>query len=139
MTTADTSRIMSLAAKDAKSQQQVLHSKYPISSTWEFTLGNDEKVKGEIYCTDPIAELVVLQDQLNDIRIVSVANIRDSKQLNEASKEQLEVAASNMAHTKKALEEREKRAIRLAQESLRHLNPNVSGIFAVGANHEKIS
>ena len=115
-----------MANAKEKSQQPTLHTKYPISSTWEFTLENGDKIQGQIYCTDPIAEIVVLQDQLNDIRMVTVASIRDSKQVSEASKEQLQMAMENMAHTKKALEEREKRAIRLAQESIKHLNPNVS-------------
>lgn len=107
-----------------------LYTRYPISSQWEFTLTNGETVKGDVYCTDPLADVVVLQDQqLNDIRIVSVSAISQSKQIKEASAEALQQAASSannsVVHTKKALEEREKRAIRLAQESLKHLNPKV--------------
>mmetsp|Transcript_19629 Transcript_19629/g.31622 ORF Transcript_19629/g.31622 Transcript_19629/m.31622 type:complete len:204 (+) Transcript_19629:241-852(+) len=107
-----------------------LYSKYPISSQWEFTLKNGETVKGEIYCTDPVADLVVLQDPLNDIRMISVSSIQESRQVNEASagaKQKLTSSSSNnVVHAKKALEEREKRAIRLAQDSFKHLNPKAT-------------
>ena len=109
-----------------KSPAQSLHLKYPISSTWEFTLNDSEVIKGEIYCTDPVAAIVVVKDQLGDVSLISVASIQESKQVNEASSDQVKMAAENMTHTKKVLEEREKRAIRLAQESLKRLNPKVS-------------
>ena len=104
-----------------------LHAKYPISSQWEFKLKNGDVVKGEIYCTDPVAEVVVLQDALKDIRMLSVASISESKQVSEASADAQEKLATgnNVVHAKKALEEREKRAIRIAQDSLKHLNPKV--------------
>ena len=54
---------------------QPLYEKYPISSSWEFTLKNGQSVKGEVYCTDPVADLVILQDSQNDIRMVSVSSI----------------------------------------------------------------
>lgn len=85
-----------------------------MTSKWEFTLKGGEKVSGEIYCTDPVSSLVVVREQ-NDMRMISVSSIQESKLLNAASEEVPKVAL-NMAHTKKALEEREKRAIRLAQE-----------------------
>ena len=109
-----------------KSPAQSLHLKYPISSTWEFTLNDSEVIKGEIYCTDPVAAIVVVKDQLGDVSLISVGSIQESKQVNEASSDQVKMAAENMTHTKKVLEEREKRAIRLAQESLKRLNPKVS-------------
>ena len=124
------------AAAKPQQQQLALYSKYPISSHWEFTLTNGETVKGEVYCTDPFADLVVLQDQLNDIRMVAVSGISESRLVKEASPEALQLAASsssnNIVHAKKALEEREKRAIRLAQEGLKHLNPKVSCTAAKG-------
>jgi hypothetical protein len=96
-------------------------------------LTNGETVKGEVYCTDPVADLVVLQDPLlNDIRMVSASTIiaSESRQVKDAVAESAEAAATkappnSVLHDKKALEEREKRAIRLAQESLKHLNPKV--------------
>lgn len=107
------------------SSQQPLYVKYPISSQWEFTLKNGESVKGEVYCTDPVADLVILQDAQNDIRMISVASI-DAAARDEANEDAtIEPKKVEAVHAKKALEEREKRAIRMAQESLRHLNPKV--------------
>ena len=106
------------------SSTQPLYIQYPVSSSWEFTLTNDDKVQGEVYCTDQVSQMVVLQDQLRDIRMISVAGIRESKQLKEASDDPV-AAPSNPVHAKKALEERERRAIRLAEESFKHINPKV--------------
>jgi hypothetical protein len=113
-----------MAAADTSSTSSTsLYSKYPISSAWELTLQDGEVVKGQVYCADPGAGIVVLQDA-SDIRMVSVASIREAKRTQEASKTP-EPTATEITHTKKALEEREKRAIKLAQESIRHLNPKV--------------
>ena len=106
------------------SSTQPLYIQYPVSSSWEFTLTNDDKVQGEVYCTDQVSQMVVLQDQLRDIRMISVAGIRESKQLKEASDDPV-AAPSNPVHAKKALEERERKAIRLAEESFKHINPKV--------------
>jgi hypothetical protein len=99
---------------NAKMSGEPLHSLYPMTSKWEFTLKNGDKISGEIYCTDPVSDLVVVQEQ-TDIRMISVASIQASKLLSEASGD-IPKLASSMAHSKKALEEKEKRAIRLAQE-----------------------
>jgi hypothetical protein len=105
------------------SSQQPLYAKYPISSQWEFTLKDGQSVKGEVYCTDPVADLVILQDSQNDIRMISVSNI-DAASRDEASEDTtIEQKKVEAVHAKKAMEEREKRAIRMAQESLKHLNP----------------
>ena len=112
------------------SSTEPLYIQYPVSSSWELTLTNDEKVQGEVYCTDPVAQMVALQDQLNGIRMVSVAGIRESKQLKEASDNPIE-APSNPVHAKKALEDREKKAIKLAQESFRHINPKVRQMLVI--------
>jgi hypothetical protein len=107
------------------SASQPLYLQYPMSSSWELTLTNDDKVQGEVYCTDPISQIVVLQDQLSDIRMISVASIREAKLLKEASPDPAAAPPANTVHAKKALEEREKRAIKIAQESFRHINPKV--------------
>ena len=107
------------------SSQQPLYEKYSISSQWEFTLKNGQTVKGEVYCTDPVADLVVLQDTDNGIRMVSVSSI-DAESREEANGEStIEQQKVEIVHAKKALEEREKRAIRMAQDSLKHLNTKV--------------
>lgn len=106
---------------------ELILSKYPMTSEWEFTLEDDECIRGKVYCTDAASGVVVLYDPTtSDIQIVSAASVRESKQLQEASSNPAESVASDVSHTRKILEERERRAIKLAQESLRHLNPKVS-------------
>ena len=106
-----------------------LYAKYPISSQWEFTLKSGESVKGEVYCTDPVADLVILQDSRNnDIRMISVSSIDDESREEANDNDEsstIEQKKMDTVHAKKALDEREKRAIRMAQESLKHLNPKV--------------
>ena len=119
---------MKAASGGGESSSTGLHAKYPISSQWEFKLKNGDVVKGEIYCTDPVAEVVVIQDALKDIRMISLASISESKHVSEASADAqlaLTTPGNNVVHAKKALEEREKRAVRIAQDSLKHLNPKV--------------
>lgn len=104
-----------------------LYSQYPISSSWELTLTNNETVKGEVYCTDPVAEVVVLHNELKEVNIVSVRQIRESKQIKDADEDiAASVSASfNTAIAKKSLDEREKRSLKLAQESWKSVNPKV--------------
>ena len=119
-------------AGGVSSTQQSLCVKYPISSKWEFKLKNGESVKGEVYCADPVSDLVVLQDSDNGIRMVSVSMI-DTASRDEANEDTtIEQNKVEVVHLKKAVEDREKRAIRMAQESLKHLNPKVrrSDIFS---------
>lgn len=109
-------------------QQQPLYMKYPISSQWEFKLKSGETVKGEVYCTDLVADLVILQDSMNDIRMISVSCIdgesrSDDDSATKSGGSAIEKKLEATVHSKKLLEEREKRAIRLAQESLKHINP----------------
>lgn len=93
---------------------KLMLSMYPATSKWEFSLQNGDKVNGEVYCTDPISGLVVLVDR-GDIRLVTAGSIQESKLIEKASAPTIQLRG-NMMHTKKALEEREKRGVRLAQE-----------------------
>mmetsp|Transcript_49869 Transcript_49869/g.55680 ORF Transcript_49869/g.55680 Transcript_49869/m.55680 type:complete len:207 (+) Transcript_49869:106-726(+) len=120
----------SMSSTSSSSLSQPLHLKYPISSQWEFKLNTGELVKGEVYCTDPVADLVILQDsQNNDIRMISITSIKGATPDKDvAASAAVTALACDMkkidtVHIMKVLEEREKRAIRLAQESLKHLNP----------------
>eukprot|EP00536_Pseudo-nitzschia_multiseries_P010413 jgi/Psemu1/297562/fgenesh1_pm.318_\ len=104
--------------------QQPLCTKYAISSQWEFTLKNGQVVKGEIYCTDPMSEMVVIRDAENGIRMISVSSIEsESRQESNGNESTIDLNNFDYVHLKKAMEEREKRALRLAQENLKHLNP----------------
>ena len=87
-----------------------MHLTYPITSKWEFVLQNGDKTSGEVYCTDPVADLLVLVEQGN-MRMITAGNIRESKLLQNATINDL-FQASNMVHTKKALEEREKKLVK---------------------------
>ncbi|VEU38046.1 unnamed protein product [Pseudo-nitzschia multistriata] len=119
------------------SQQQAwfLYAKYPLFSQWEFALKGGKSVEGEIYCIDPEADLIVVQDVENGITMISLESIEaESPSSSCAGKNEENTNAScgttivdepsiDVVHAKKTLEDREKRAIRLAQESLKHLNP----------------
>ena len=115
-------------AGGVSSSQESLYEKYPISSQWEFTLKNGQSVKGEVYCADPNSDLVVLQDSENGIRMISVSMIEAASRDEDLEDTTIEPVNVEAVHAKKTLEEREKRAIRMAQESLKHLNPKVRRI-----------
>lgn len=117
-----------------------LFLQYPVNSVLELTLApNSETVRGLVYCTDDVSNSVVLKKSLthttlaSEIRIINAASIASKKVIHaeapataeegEAA-EELALPLPNVS--KKALEEREKRAIRLAEESFTHINEKVS-------------
>ena len=117
-----------------------LFLQYPVNSVLELTLApNAEVVRGLVYCTDDVSNSVVLKKSLthttlaSEIRIINATSITNKKVIQaeapttaeegEAA-EELALPLPNVS--KKALEEREKRAIRLAEESFRHINEKVS-------------
>ena len=119
------------------SQGKALPSvRYPVNSTWEFTLPNDEVAAGTVYCTDETSQMIVLQKSLVhttlafEVRMVQVASIKKEKLISSSAEnsnnEDATLSKPLPVVQKKALEEREKRAIRLAEESFRHINQNVS-------------
>ena len=123
--------------------------RFPVNSLQQITILPDQEViTGRVYCTDEITRTVVLQKALtyttlsSEIRIISLNSIVQSQPLPEHSNDAAsEAGASGVDDNvvvratpltqplpiiqKKALEERERRAIRLAEESLRHINPKV--------------
>lgn len=125
----------------------LLSVRYPVNSTWEFTLQipeHEEIVSGDVYCTDEISQTIVLQKPLVhtttsfEIRMVQVPSIkkekliRSSAENNNANNSDVnDLTVSGLSTPlpviqKKVLDEREKRAIRLAEESFKHINQNVS-------------
>ena len=113
----------------------LLAQRFPVNSLQELTLSNGETVSGRVYCTDELTGSVVLQKALvhttlaAELRIVAVDSVTKSVVLPEES-ESSAVAATPLTQPlakvqKKALEERERRAIRLAEERLRHINQKV--------------
>ena len=126
---------MASANGSAAAPPGMLAQRFPVNSLQELTLSNGESVSGRVYCTDEVTGSIVLQKALvhttlaSEIRIVAVESVTKSVVLTEESQ------ASAVAPTpltqplpkiqKKALEEREQRAIRLAEERLRHINQKV--------------
>jgi hypothetical protein len=107
---------------------------YPVNSAWEFTLlPNQETITGRVYCTDETSQIVVLQKALvhttlaSEIQMVNVASIVQAKALPDNAETQQVAPLSQPLPKiqKKALEERERRAVRLAEESFQHINQKV--------------
>lgn len=110
-----------------------LFQRFPVDSSWELKLSNGEVVEGRVYTSDENSGLLVLQKDLahttlaTEVRVVQVREIKSAKELpqdNSASSSQPLPKIQ-----KKTLEEREKRALKLAEESLRHINQKVSIYF----------
>lgn len=113
--------------------------RYPVNSTWEFTLPDEEIAAGTVYCTDETSQTVVLQKSLVhttltfEVRMVQVASIKKEKLISSSAENSTnsDVSLSKPLPVvqKKVLEERERKAIRMVQESFLHINQNVSKIW----------
>jgi hypothetical protein len=109
-----------------------LEARYPVNTSWEFVLQSQETVDGRIYCTDDMSQTVVLQTALShtvlatEIRLIHAAHIvRATQQKTEDVTEGIPLSAPLPKIQKKVLEEREKKALKMAEESLRHINEKV--------------
>lgn len=111
---------------------------YPVNAVLELTLVNDETVMGLVYCTDEISRSIVLKKSLNyttlasEIRVINANCVKKKKVIlaqapaHKGENEGVdEVALPLPSVSKKAIDEREKRAISLAQESFQHINQQV--------------
>jgi len=144
----------SSSGNNSLEQKTALYIAYPINSVVELTLSpNAEVVRGVVYTTDEISNSVVLKKSLphsnltSEIRIVNAAAVTEKKILNSGPGGNTEGAGSSRqngengdisdcipeeltaplpAVSKKSLEERERRAIRLAEESFHHINQKAS-------------
>jgi hypothetical protein len=122
------------ASNGQGAKKQPLVVQYPVNSVWEFTMQpNQEIISGRIYCTDETSQIVVLQKALVhttlacEIQMVNVASIVQAKSLpdNEETQQVAPLSQPLPKIQKKALEERERRAIRLAEDSFKHINQKV--------------
>jgi hypothetical protein len=122
------------SSASASAKKQPLVVQYPVNSVWEFTLQpNQDTISGRVYCTDETSQIVVLQKALIhttlacEIQMVNVASIVQAKSLpdNEVTLEVAPLSQPLPKIQKKALEERERRAIRLAEDSFKHINQKV--------------
>jgi len=114
-----------------------LAERYPVNTLWEMTLENQETVSGRVYCTDDFSQSVVLQKPLvhttlaADVRIVHASSIVKAERLEENEPQQSSSDAGIPLSRplprihKKTLEDREKKAIRQAEESFKHINQKV--------------
>ena len=138
------------SSTSSSSSSMYVAERFPVNSLQQITILPDhEVITGRVYCTDEITRTLILQKALtyttlsSEIRIVSLNSIVRSQKLQEkegaiatdASGKETTTGEDTVRATpltqplpiiqKKALEERERRAIRLAEESLRHINPKV--------------
>ena len=131
-----TSSSSSSSSAGGSGGKALLSVRYPVNSSWEFTLPNDEIAAGTVYCTDEVSQIVVLQKALVhstltfEVRMVQVASIKKEKLVcsstENSTNSDMSMSKPLPVVQKKVLEEREKRAIKLAEESFLHINQNVS-------------
>jgi len=140
------------AAPTAGEGGKALHELYPANAFMELTLSAEsggEKVSGIVHCTDEISNTVVLRSSLvyttlsSQIRFVGAATVAERKVLRESGEDGGEAAAEGEAGptaadleemarplppppTKKALEDREKRALKMAMEHMKHINDSAT-------------
>jgi hypothetical protein len=141
--------LSSSSSGGAGSTTTALYFEYPVNSTWEMTLSTGETVSGTVYCTDEVSETVFLQKNLTHTTLATELFVVHVSQIKSATKKATVDETTNSTTTdggsstttpkessalllgclpkvqKKVLEEREKRAIRLAEESFRHINDKV--------------
>mmetsp|Transcript_1649 Transcript_1649/g.1803 ORF Transcript_1649/g.1803 Transcript_1649/m.1803 type:complete len:237 (-) Transcript_1649:117-827(-) len=128
-----------------------LYEAYPVNSILELTLSPDkEVVQGLVYCTDEISKTIVLKRSsahttlASEIQVVNADCVLEKKVLTAAAAagnsnrnggtknekgennidEELAFPLPNVS--KKAVEERERRAMKLAEDRLRHVNPKAT-------------
>jgi len=118
-------------ASNGVSREQPLFVRFPVNSSWEFTLSDQDTVSGKVYCTDEATGSVVLEKALVHTTLASEIRVVQASEITSATPLPAESSSSNTPnHTlpkiqKKVLEERERRALRLAEDSLRHINQKV--------------
>ena len=127
----------SAVGDSTSSGKKKLSELYPVNSVLKLTLSpTNEVVEGLVYTTDEISNMVVLKKSLNyttlasEIRMVNAASVVKKEVVtlvaasSGASGEELSIPLTNIS--KKTIEEREKRARKLAEESIRQINQKVS-------------
>ena len=110
-----------------------LYLQFPANSSWEISLTSGETVTGTVYCTDEVSNTIFLQKNLThttlatELFILHAAQITQQKALEEKNDngDEAMVLGNLPKVQKKVLEEREKKAIRMAEESFRHINQKV--------------
>lgn len=118
-----------------------LADRFPVNSLQHLTLQSGEAISGRVYCTDETTKSLVLQTDLvhttlaAEIRIIAVDSILSHQQQNATATTASFSTSGESDETslflplpkinKKTLEDRERRAMRMAEDSLRHINQKV--------------
>lgn len=124
-------------------QAGTLAATYPVNTLMEIKVAPAGNIiRGVVYCTDEFSNSIVIKRALvhtttsSEITIVNADSVMEYKAIDITSEEakelvggvtgidELKLPLPNVS--KKALEEREKRAIRLAEESFGYINQKVS-------------
>jgi len=104
---------------------------YPVNSMLELEIEGSEShdsasiITGFVYCTDEVSNTVVLQKSLvhttlaSEIHILNAASIKSKKVIKDHKEVPLELPTNV---SQKQLEDKEKRAIKLAEEAMKHIN-----------------
>ena len=137
------------SSSSASASTLPLSSIYPINTHMELTLKNtNDKIQGTIYCTDEISNTIVLKTSLihttlsSQITVINADVVMDRRRV-EGDDESgegggAEGAAAQQQGTevlpnvsRRMVEERERRAIKLMEESFSHVNQKVSELAFV--------
>jgi len=154
------------AVNSGTSKRKSLNDDFPVNSVMEITIAPaNETLKGLVYCTDDISNTIVLKKSVNyttlssDIWVLNANSVVDKKIIvkeapmssdnsDGADADDVELAMPLLNVSRDSIEKREKRAIMLAQDSLKHINQKVRqycrtskcmGSFPTFVRHEQIS
>jgi hypothetical protein len=112
-----------------------LEDQYPVDSCWELTLSNTQAVvRGRIFTLDADSRILVLQTPLTHTTLACKVHLINADQIVASVQLEKDVYKTPsplavVTVTKKGLEEKEKRAIQMMEESFQHINQKVSGSF----------
>ena len=119
----------------ATTQTLPLSSIYPINTLMELTLNNNnakEVTTGTIYCTDEVSNTIVLKKSLvhttltSEITVINAAVVTDRRIITPAAEDEKEGEKTVLPNvSRRMVEERERRAIKLMEESFSHVNQQV--------------
>lgn len=120
-------------SKNASTTASRLETRFPVNTSWELVLKSQETVQGRIYCTDEMSQTIVLQTDLThtvlatEIRMIHATHIVQAMQQKKSDTKDNEHPLSTPLPKiqKKVLEEREKKSLKMVEESLRHINEKV--------------
>jgi valyl-tRNA synthetase len=108
---------------------------YPVNSMLELEIEGASsaspsiRITGLVYCTDDVSNTVVLQKSLahttlaSEIHVLNAASIKSKKVIADHTEIVLELPKNV---NQKQLEDKEKKAIKQAEEALKHINQKVS-------------